>query len=241
MNQSEALYHLQKIDLQLLQVNKRLGEIDSALQNSDPVIQSQNRLDVAQKKLSPQKTHARNLELEIQSTLQKSISTEERLYSGSVKNPKELQEMQQEIISLKKRQSELEDQLLEQMMLVEESEAEVADAQTALEAVTRQWESEHQDLLAERASLQTSSARLQEERKQALQEVLPDSLKVYNTLRAQKGNQPISTLNGSSCVVCGIEQTRAIEQEVQRGQQLVRCQNCGRILVDSRALGGKLK
>jgi predicted nucleic acid-binding Zn-ribbon protein len=56
---------------------------------------------VAQKTLTPLQSRARNLELEIQSTSEKIRLTDQQLYSGKVRNPKELQEMQQEIQSLK--------------------------------------------------------------------------------------------------------------------------------------------
>src|SRR5690606_19989334 len=123
----EALYHLQQIDLEILRHRKRLKEIATALGDSAVVQDAQVQLTSAQEQLKPLRTKMRNLETELQTNTQKAKSTEDRLYSGSVKNPKELQDMQLEIDSLKKRNAELEELLLEQMVLVDEAEALVGE------------------------------------------------------------------------------------------------------------------
>lgn len=233
-SQAEALYHLQQIDLQIIRHTKRLGEISLALQNNDAVLEAQRQTDAAQEKLKPIRKKARDLELEIQSNTQKSSSTEDRLYSGSVKNPKELQDMQQEIEALKRRSTELEDQLLEQMVAIEAAEAELKEAQANLETVTLEWEHQHRDLLTEQDALKTQIAQLHTAREAALKLVAAENLQLYDSMRAKKANQPISSLRGNNCAVCGIEQTITVAQDVRRGEKLITCVNCGRILADVR-------
>ena len=100
MTQAEALFHLQEIDLQLIQAQKRLTEIATDLADNKTILEAQTQVEAAQKTLTPLQTRARNLELEIQSTSEKIRLTDQQLYSGKIRNPKELQEMQQEIQSL---------------------------------------------------------------------------------------------------------------------------------------------
>jgi predicted nucleic acid-binding Zn-ribbon protein len=231
MTQAEALYRLQEIELGILHCQKRLAEIAAALENNMVVTEAQSRVDAAQKTLRPLQTKMRDLELEIQSNLAKSKTTEQQLYSGSVKNPKALQEMEQEIVALKQWHGELENRLLEVMVAVEDAEAEFDNAQKSLEEVTVTWEREHQDLLQEKAQLEEKVSSLQIQRKEAAKQITPENLKTYSSMRARKNNQPMALLQGHSCAVCGIEQTSAIEQEVRRGHSLVTCLGCGRILV----------
>jgi uncharacterized protein len=230
MNQAEALYHLQQIDLQILRTRKRLDEITALLGDNQVVLAAQNTRAAAEKKLSPIRTQLRNLELEAQSTIQKAGATEERLYSGSVKNPKEMQEMQVEIDSLKRRHQELEDRTLEMMVSLEEAETTFQDAQTALDQVEAEWRAQNKALVDEQERLQTQIQDAQAKRKTALTNVKPESLKTYDTMKGKKANQPVALLQGRSCAACGIEQTLAIETEVRRGQSLATCLNCGRIL-----------
>lgn len=232
MPQAEALYRLQQVDLQIIRLTRRLSEIAIALKNNETIQGAQTQLDAVQERLKPQRKAARDLELEIQTNTQKAKTTEDRLYSGSVKNPKELQEMQQEIESLKRRHAELEDELLEQMMLVEDTEAELAARQQDLNTAQTDWENQHRDLLAEQQQITSEVERLQTQREQALKPVAPESLKLYEGMKGKKANQPVAALQGSSCTVCGIEQTVTIAQEVRRGEKLVPCLNCGRILAD---------
>jgi len=231
MTQAEALYRLQEIELSILQGQKRLAEISTALDDNAAVKAAQNRVDRAQNTLRPLQTKMRDLELEIQSNVAKSKATEEQLYSGSVKNPKALQEMEQEIVALKQWNGELENRLLEVMVAVDEAEATLNDSQKLLGDVTVAWEKEHQDLLQEKTQLEQQVATFQTRRKEAATQVTPENLKTYSSMRPRKNNQPMALLQGHNCAVCGIEQTSAIEQEVRRGQRLVACLGCGRFLV----------
>ena len=80
--------------------------------------------------LPPLKTRAHDLELDMSGTLQKATAAEEQLYSGRVKNTKEMRDMQQEIAALRKRHGELEESLLELMMTIDDGETAVTDAET---------------------------------------------------------------------------------------------------------------
>jgi uncharacterized protein len=231
MNQAEALYTLQQIELQMLRTQKRLDEIAVLLADRQTVAAAQQAAETAAKALSPLRAKVRDLELEIQSTGQKAKSAEQQLYSGSVKNPKAMQEMQQEITALKKRQGELEDKLLETMMLSEEAQAKSDDAETHLNQTRQTWESAHTDLLAEQADLNAKLENFKAQRQTAAKAVTPDNLKQYNALKPRKANQPMALLNGNSCSLCGIEQTMNIVQQARRGENLIPCLNCGRFLV----------
>jgi uncharacterized protein len=231
MTQAEALFHLQEFDLQLIQAQKRLSEITTALADNKIVLEAQTQVETAQKTLTPLQTRARNLELEIQSTSEKIRLTDQQLYSGKVRNPKELQEMQQEIQSLKNRTRELEDVLLETMLNVENAETTLSEKQADLQQLTGQAENDHQHLINEQKKLNSDIKLLQQKREGVLPPITPDSLKIYNSLRPRKNNQPIALLVNGSCSVCRVEQDMAVISEVRKGQKLIPCASCGRLLV----------
>lgn len=231
MSQADALYHLQQLELAILRHQKRLKAIEESLGNHEQVAQAQKTLDSAAAHLKPLQTQARDLELQIQANRTKSKTAEERLYSGVVKNPKELQDLQSEIASLKKWHGELEDRLLEMMVAVEAAEAQMHSAEEGLEMVMKSLQKDHQDLLHEQKDLKTQVHDLLQKRKEALEKVTPESLSVYNQLKPRKANQAVSLMNARMCSVCGIEQTTIIEQEARKGERLVHCKNCERILV----------
>ena len=231
MTQAEALFHLQEIDLQLIQAQKRLNEIATTLADNKIILEAQSQVEATQKTLTPLHTRARNLELEIQSASEKIRLTDQQLYSGKVRNPKELQEMQQEIQSLKNRTSELEDVLLETMLSVENAETTLGEKQADLQQLSSQSESDHGHLIDEQKKLHSDIKSLQQKREGALPPITPDNLKIYNTLRPRKNNQPIALLVNGSCSVCRVEQDMAVISEVRKAQKLIPCASCGRFLV----------
>ena len=231
MTQAEALYHLQEIDLNIQRVHQRLVEVAAALADESRVEAAQRAVVEARSTLTPQQTQARNLDLEMQSNAEKSRATEEQLYSGRVRNTKEMQDMQMEIQSLKKRYEQLEERLLEVMFSVEAGEAALNSAQSELQSVQETRQHERDGLLAEQTALNAHLARLKEERQSALVPIQTESLDLYMKLKPRKNNQPVAFMIGISCALCGVEQTGIIEKEVRRGQTLTTCLSCGRILL----------
>lgn len=231
---AEALYHLQEFDLQIMRNRKRLKEIATQLDDNQAIQEARGRVQAVEAQLKPMRTRARDLELEIQTNQEKAKSSEERLYSGNVKNPKEMQDLQQEVAALKKRNGELEEQLLEQMMQVEEAESDLATRTDELKAVLSAAEGETAHLIAEQKEIALATQELKAKREEAAQNIDSASLERYEQMRPKKGGRPVAALQEKSCSVCNFEQTGIIIQEVRRRQKLVLCVNCGRILADVR-------
>ena len=231
MTLADALLHLQDLELALVRGQKRLQEISAALGNDAQVSAAQAELTTAETTLSPLRARARNLELEIQCNTQKAKASEDQLYSGKVKNTKEMRDMEAEIAALKRRNAELEETLLETMLSVEEAEATHGAAEANLSRVRATRASDQQALIDEQSALTAQVASLRELRKTAMAAIPAEPLARYAALRQPKNYQPVAVLQDESCGVCGVEQTMAIVRQVQLGQSLANCLSCGRILV----------
>jgi uncharacterized protein len=235
MSQSQLLYKLQEIDLNILQRQKRLNDIIRMMNEQDTVKQAQLAVETATQAVRPHETKAKDLDLQLQSVRSKRVGTEQRLYSGAVKNPKELNDMQNELDSLDRRIKTLDSDLLEALLYLDDAQDTLKQAKTSLDAITQEWEHNNQALLQEKQILEKEVAVYKTQREEALKPITPASLQTYTTLRPQKANQPIALLKGSTCGVCGIEQTSTLVQAASKGDALVSCQSCRRILV---VLGG---
>lgn len=231
MNQAQALYRLQTIDLAIAGHQKRLQIISAELGTNDEVTAAERDFQAAQDALVPVKTRARDLELEIKSVGEKAAATENRLYSGTVSNPKELQDMQEEIASLKRRRAALEDDLLETMIDVETREAFLQETRQTLEQVRQDWAADQGDLVIEQQTLQETLAGLQQEREAALGDVDPASLEQYRAIAPRKQGRAVAELDDATCTICGYRQTSTTVQQLRQGNELVKCANCERILV----------
>lgn len=231
-SQAEALYHLQTIDLDMLRTHKRLKTIDKEMSNDATIAQAKQHVEGAEDALSPVRTKMRDTELELQTNTEKANNAETRLYDGSVTNTKEMQDLQQEVESLKKRNTTLEERLLEQMEQLEQKEQALQARKDELQAITEERKDEFADLLEEQSTLQQHMSNLRDKRAEALKSIEGDAYDTYKSMRKQKANQPVAILKGESCSVCGMVQTVATAQAVRRRDELIECENCGRILAD---------
>jgi len=232
LSQAEVLYNLQKIDIALQKNRKRLAEIDTQLTNNTVVLRAKQRVDQANSILTPYRIKVKDLELELQTVQNKHKASEDRLYSGAVKNPKELQDLENEIASLKHRRETLEEHLLENMMFVEEATDDLTSAEAKLQLAIDASAQENKELGAEKNQLLKTVAAITTQRAQIIAGITPQNLKTYETLRPKKANQAVAVLRNCSCTLCGIEQTKFVEEAVRKGNELVMCLGCGRILFE---------
>jgi hypothetical protein len=228
--QAAQLYQLQTMDLNLAKRRLRLKEIAALLADDARVNESRAALTAAEDALKPWQVRSRTLDLEIKGLADKIKTTTERLYSGKVRNTKEMQEMQDEIASLERRRGHLEDDLIEAMLRIEEAQAAVDAARTTFDTVTVTMAGEKHDLKGEQDRLTAEMHKLEAMRKAAAQTVDPAALQKYEALRTAKKGQAVSVMVGESCKSCGVEQTSAIVQQVHQSHALVCCWSCGRIL-----------
>lgn len=231
MTQALALYRLQEFELAIIEQRKRIKEIDVLLENNEIVQLAQEQQSQAQASYDEIRHRVKDLEIQIETLKNKHQSADALLYSGKVKNPKELQDIQHEVEALGRRNSELDEQLMELMIQRDTAEKVLNDANAELESITADWNSEHSDLMSEKSQLEKQSDGLMVERKEAVKDVDSATMKEYNSMRTSKSNRPVSVMIDGACSVCGIEQNNAIIKLVHAGDSLIKCQNCGRILV----------
>ena len=154
------------------------------------------------------------------------------LDSGSV-SAKQMTDLQHEMQSLARRQSDLEDQELELMEQLETAEAALAEAQEGQERVRAELERAQQlrdDALADIAD---GTAQHEAARAEAAARIPADLLALYERIRTQTGSTGAAVLRARQCQGCRIELFGKELAAVRNADphEVVRCDNCGRILV----------
>ena len=231
MSQARGLYRLQETELEIIAHTKRIKAINAQLADDADLKRVQAQFDAAQSSLQAIARRIRQMEGQIEAVVSKRQATETRLYSGNVKNPKELQDMQMEVEALTRRRAELDDRLLMLMMEREEAQQALDEGERELKGVQSEKQAEQQDLLKEKSGLTGKAEQLMTERRSVLKQIQPDILKTYSSLRTAKANRPVSLLKDKACGACGIQQNNAIIASIHRADQLVKCHSCGRILI----------
>jgi hypothetical protein len=227
---TDAIIRLQDIDLELRDNRRRLAEIQAALQDTSQIQDAERTLAQRTKVADKARKSQEDLEFELERVQTKRARTEQNLYSGRITNARELQDLQAELQSLKRRVSELEDQLLEAMMDREAADEAMASTEADLARLREQTAQATAALTEELESLQATNAALREE-KESLRAKLPDAVREsYDYLWDRTGGMPVSQLKGEVCSICGTVVLRPTQRKVQRGQEAY-CDSCRRLLV----------
>ena len=174
----------------------------------------------------------KRMESDVETVRAREEKDQKLLDSGSV-SPKEMTNLQHELASLKRRQSDLEDQELELMERLEVAENALAVAQSGLEQARADLERARQlrdDALADIAD---STKRHEAARAEVAAGISAPLLSLYDRIRTQTGSTGAAMLKARQCQGCRLELYGNELSAVRNADphEVVRCENCGRILV----------
>jgi hypothetical protein len=174
----------------------------------------------------------KRMESDVDTVRQREDKDQRLLDSGSV-SPKEMTNLQHELESLKRRQSDLEDQELELMERLEVAEAALAAARAGQEKAQADLERARQlrdDALADIAD---GTTRHEAARGEIAGGVPGPLLALYERIRMQTGSTGAAMLQARQCQGCRLELYGNELSAVRNADphEVVRCENCGRILV----------
>ncbi|MEW6208667.1 MAG: C4-type zinc ribbon domain-containing protein [Acidobacteriota bacterium] len=147
-----------------------------------------------------------------------------------VNNEKEYTAVLREIDSSKKLIGSLETEILKRMEELEHLESELKVQSPAIETKRGEVDASLASLDREREEALRLSVEL-ENRRRALCEKLPKSLfSVYDRMTRSKRGQALSEIIGGVCTACRMKVRPKVFSDVRRGDQMITCESCGRIL-----------
>ena len=230
MSRSRALYMLQELDTKLDTARNRVHEISRLLQDTSILHKAQKQREAAAAIHEEKTKILKNAEHEVALQNQKLEQNQKKLYGGGVTNPKELEDLQLESDSLTKYLHVLEERQLEAMLAADQSQGDLAEAESRLKTITQKTEKEHALLREEQEALESEVSKLDEQKKRYLDtQDLPD-LDIYKSIRKNSGGIAVTVMADSSCLSCGAHIPSAIEQTAKSPTKLAFCPTCKRIL-----------
>jgi hypothetical protein len=153
------------------------------------------------------------------------------MYDGSVRNPKELTDMQKELDSLKKQRGKLDDAGLEVIEAIEETSKLLQANRETLKRAEAQWQQDHGEMLEQKAEAEGDFATLDAQRNGSTADMDRGMLGLYESLRASKAGRAVALVVRGSCQGCRITLPTHLVQRLRGGGILIQCPNCERILV----------
>jgi len=158
---------------------------------------------------------------------------EERLNSGAIGNPKDLESLQHELVALERRISSLEDDELEVMESLEEAQSRLTSVQSELTSVKEELDQAVASRDAAVVVLDEQAADAQADRDRVAASVPDDLIALYDKVRGQYGGLGAAALRARRCEGCRLELNGADLRDLAAApeDEVLRCPECSRILV----------
>ena len=155
------------------------------------------------------------------------------LDGGIVNSPRELENLQSEVLSLRRRQSDLEEIVLDVMERRESAQATLTQAAAERKELEVELATVAGARNAALAELDEQSAKANDRRAEVITAVPADLLDLYDRLRAQHGGVGAAALRQRRCQGCNLNLNTVDLNTVRAApdDEVLRCEECRRILV----------
>ncbi|WP_078893681.1 C4-type zinc ribbon domain-containing protein [Streptomyces sp. CT34] len=230
------LLDVQSLDVRLTQLahrRKNLPELAELTTLEADLTQQRDLLVAAQTEESDTSREQTKAEQDVDQVRQRAARDQKRLDSGAVTSPKDLENLQRELASLAKRQGDLEDVVLEVMERREAAQERAAELTGRVAAIQAKVDDATARRDAAYAEIDAEAASVTKERELTVADIPEALVKLYDRIRAKEGGVGAARLYQRRCEGCRLELniTELNEVRAAAADAVVRCENCGRILV----------
>src|SRR3954471_18190188 len=220
---------LQEIDNRLAELSREIATLPKHIAEIEKKLVSHERkLEADRAALSANQKERKKCEGDIQTQEQKISKLKDQMLQA--KTNEQYRAFQNEIDFCQTEIRKFEDRILELMTESEPLDKNVKAAEVALKAEKAQVEGEKQEARERTAIDQKAAAELQAERVGVVKEMTPAIYQRYEKVRkARRGIAIAEALHGR-CSVCNMLLRPQFCQELKRGDQVMACESCLRIL-----------
>jgi predicted nucleic acid-binding Zn-ribbon protein len=226
---------LQLLDNEIMQANtklKSLPEIEQLLHIDKRIVTATDELATVKAESDQIALELRRGEVDVETVTDRIKKDEARLASGNA-TPKELEQLQHEVATLRKRQEALEEIELEIMVRSEAITERTNILTTDLASLETLKAEINQRLTAASNEINTVITNKKSDREVVAVKIEKPLLDLYEKIRASSGGVAAAALVGNKCNGCNLA-INAVEMERIKSlakDELLRCEECRRILV----------
>lgn len=229
MTQLWQLYRLQQTDLQIQELTKRKGSLDTGEEKLKEQEEVREKIARTNEEFRKTQMAMKRLELDVGSNEEHQKRLQGNLWSGKSTNPKELSGWQKEIEQLKAQQKKIEDNIIEKMELLENMEQQVKEEELLLIDIERSCNLLREQYESDLAKIEVELEAAQKKRETFAEGIEPHDLRRYEALRSSKGGIAIVKIAKNNCGGCFRNLPEPAVRKAQ-ARQMEFCNACGRIL-----------
>jgi len=229
-----SLVKLQMVDSR---ISKKTSDIEN-VKNNEELTLMKKEFDEIDDKLKLLNKRYRELENE-RKRMEDSIGThnekikrdEQKLFSGTITDAKELVNLQEEVKTLKKSNEKIEDQMLELMIKIDDLLEEMKNIQEKKEKIESQINSMEKDIGKQVKLLEEKIKDLKVVRDTVTSGISGDYLDEYEKTRAKKKGVAVGVLRDKFCSACNMQIPIVEDEKIKDLDKVYKCPLCGKMLI----------
>ena len=227
MTSAKRLFELQQFDMELQSLQKTVDDINRQLAENESLNKAKSDLAETQKNLSTLAKQQKELDQDVGSIAETAKNLKNKLYGGTVKNPKELMSLEQEMNGIKTNLNAKEDSLLALMADIEIAGKTVDDNSRRVSTIESTWETEKTVLAQRKLEIDSRIADFTRQRQDIAAEIDQQTLGLYATMKVKRVTA-VARVEQGRCQGCRV--SISVTELKQSRNSIVQCSNCGRIL-----------
>jgi predicted nucleic acid-binding Zn-ribbon protein len=226
----KAAIRLQEVDNQATELSKEIAALPKHIASIESKLAgSVRRVEMDKAALLANGKERKRLEGEIQLQNQKISKLRDQMLGA--KNNEQYRAFQNEIEFCELEIRKHEDRILELMGESEPLDKNMKAAETALAEEKKVVEAEKGQAREKTAADEKALAELKVRRAQVVTEISPATLKTYERLHKSRRGIAVAEVGDGRCTACHINIRPQFMQELRRGDKVMCCESCGRILI----------
>ena len=220
---------LQSLDLRISELQREVSALPKHIAQIEKALDAHlRRLDADRAALAANQKDRKRLEEEIKIQEQKISKLKTQMLDA--KTNEQYRAFQHEIEFCEAEIRKHEDRILDLMTESEPLETNVKKAEAALKEEKKQVDAEKGRARERTAVDQTQLAELEAERKAIVAGVKPQIYSAYERIRKKWHGVAVAEATEGRCGACQISLRPQFYQDLRRGEELMFCESCGRIL-----------
>ena len=223
------LVNVQQIDLRLDEVNQRIDEIPYDIKNLEEALEEKKRkINEISELIKKTELERKEKEMDLQSIEDEIRKNQAEL--NSIKTNEAYAAMLREIEKKKDKKGQLEEVVLSIMEKIDTINDEKKSANQTLKEDEERFKKGRADLENELAQMKENAEKIRAEKAEESKGIDGNTLDLYEKIRKSKHGLAVVSVNEDSCGGCHISIPAGKLNEIIVDKELVRCENCNRIL-----------